>query len=68
MVIVKNSEFIQLTEFCKMNMQHHVKDYLSAKSLKTHQQEFENNNFVYLSVFNSINRLAVDLMHAEYHQ
>jgi RimJ/RimL family protein N-acetyltransferase len=58
MIAVKSSEFSQLTQFCKMNAQSHVKNHLSIKSLEAHQQEFQSNNVVYLSVFNKSNKLA----------
>ena len=58
MISIKKSEFSQLTQFCKMNTQNHVENHLNIKSLKTHQQEFQNSDVVYLSIFNKTNKLA----------
>ncbi len=58
MVIVRNSQFIELNDFYKMNAQKHVVGHLNVRSLKSHQQEFKNHNVIFLSIIHHINQLA----------
>ena len=58
MVIVRNSKFEELNEFSNINMQSHVADHLTIKSLGTHQQEFENGNNLFLSILLGSGELA----------
>lgn len=58
MVIVRNSKFEELNEFSNINKQTHVVDHLTIKSLETHQQEFENNNNLFLSIILDSVKLA----------
>ena len=58
MVIVRKSEFRELNEFSKMNVQNHVGNNLNIKTLEEHQQEFKNGNIMYLSILIGSNQLA----------
>lgn len=68
MITIKKSEFSQLSQFCKMNTQDHVKNHLSIKSLEAHQKEFQNSNFVYLSVFESNSLVGYIILVKENHE
>lgn len=68
MITIKKSEFSQLSQFCKMNTQDHVKNHLSIKSLEDHQQEFQNSNFVYLSVFEKNSLVGYIILVKENHE
>ena len=58
MVTIRESKFEELTEFSKMNEQHHVGSHLNVKSLEAHHQEFENDNIIFLSILCGANHLA----------
>jgi RimJ/RimL family protein N-acetyltransferase len=58
MVTVRTSEFRELNEFSKMNVQNHVGNHLNIKTLKEHQQEFKSDNIIFLSIFIGSNQLV----------
>ena len=58
MITVKNSKFEELYKFSTINMQSHVNNFLTIKSLETHQQEFQNESNLFLSIFSASGKLA----------
>jgi len=58
MISVRTSKFEELNEFSILNKQHHVVNHLSIKSLEVLKQEFENENYLFLSIVLASGQLA----------
>lgn len=58
MVTVRKSKLGELYEFAKMNEQSHVANHLNIKSLEAHQDEYKNDNVIFLSILFNFNQLA----------
>jgi ribosomal protein S18 acetylase RimI-like enzyme len=58
MITIRNTNFKELKEISEIGYQSHVGEFLSNKSLETHQRDFKNNGVIYLSILTSAGVLA----------
>ena len=58
MISIQPTNFKELKEISEIGCQSHVGEFLSNKSLETHQRDFKGNGIIYLSILSSVGLLA----------
>ena len=58
MINIRNTSFKELKEISEIGYQGHIGEFLSAKSLETHEKDFKSNHIIYLSIVTVEGELA----------